>query len=80
MLLTSGKGTLGRFRTDSTLVKNIAGMQAQLDSLKAKLSGNGTIARAQSDSSLKVAMARMSAELAALMAEVQKNPKIFMPF
>jgi phospholipid/cholesterol/gamma-HCH transport system substrate-binding protein len=79
-LVASGNGTLGRFRNDSTLFRDIASVQAKLDSLKQRFSGNGTVARARSDSSLTIAMAKMNAELAALMADLKKNPRRFITF
>jgi hypothetical protein len=79
-LIASGRGSLGRFSKDSTLVKDVASVQARLDSLKQRFSGNGTIARSRSDSSLAVEMAKMNAELAALMADLKKNPRKYITF
>jgi phospholipid/cholesterol/gamma-HCH transport system substrate-binding protein len=79
-LLASGKGSLGRFKNDSTLFRDIAQVQARVDSLKQRFSGNGFIARSRSDSSLTIEMAKMNAELAALMADLKKNPGRFISF
>jgi hypothetical protein len=79
-MLSSGRGTLGRFRSDSTLIHSVASLQLQLDSLKSRFAGTGTFARARTDSALATEMARMNAELAALMADLRKNPKTYIAF
>ena len=79
-LMSSDKGTIGRFRSDSTLIKNVAELQADLDSLKLKFAGKGFVARSRADSSLAVQMTRMNAELAALIADLSKNPRRYIAF
>ena len=74
LLLSSGNGNVGRFRRDSTLKKEIAHLQAQVDSLRA-ISASGTgIGRMKTDSALTKEMARIRVELAALMADIKKHP------
>ena len=72
-LLSSGSGNVGRFRSDSTLQKQISHLQLELDSLRAMYSGAG-LSRMRSDTTLTVEMAKLRAELAALMADVKKRP------
>ena len=79
-LMSSDEGTIGRFRSDSTLLREVAKLQSDLDSLKLKFAGKGFIAQSRADSSLSVQMTRMKAELAALMAELGKNPRRFIQF
>lgn len=80
LLLTSGKGNVGRFRNDSTLGPAITGIRAEIDSLKALMATPGGIARVRSDTTLKTELARVSAELAALMADVKKNRGRYLRF
>ena len=79
-MFSSGRGTVGRFQNDSTLMKSIASAQLQVDSLKILFGGGGTMSRARTDSALAKEMARMSAELAALMADLKKNPRSYIAF
>ena len=73
-MLSSGDGNVGRFRRDSTLMKDIAHLQDELDSLRAMTSSGSGIGRMKTDSTLTKEMARMRVELAALMADVKKHP------
>lgn len=79
-MLSSGRGTVGRFQNDSTLIKSLASVQLQVDSLKLLFAGGGTMSRARTDSALAKEMARMKAELAALMADLKKNPRSYIAF
>jgi hypothetical protein len=73
-LLSSPTGNVGRFRTDSTLMKEVAHLQTQLDSLRALTTSGTGIGRMKTDSSLTKEMARIRVELAALMADLKKHP------
>jgi phospholipid/cholesterol/gamma-HCH transport system substrate-binding protein len=73
-LLTSGNGNVGRFRRDSTLIKQVAHLRSALDSLRGLVGSSNGIARARSDTALTAEMARMRLELAALMADLKKHP------
>jgi phospholipid/cholesterol/gamma-HCH transport system substrate-binding protein len=73
-LLTSGNGNVGRFRRDSTLIKQVAHLRSELDSLRGLMGSTNGIARARSDTTLTTEMARMRLELAALMADLKKHP------
>lgn len=73
-LMTSDRGNVGRFRRDSTLMKEVSHLQGQLDSLKSTYSAGSGIGRMKSDTTFKVEMARVRAELALLMADLKKHP------
>ena len=74
VLLSSGNGNVGRFRRDSTLMKDIAHLQSQVDSLRAMTSAGTGIGRMKTDSALTKEIARIHVELAALMADLRKHP------
>jgi ABC-type transporter Mla subunit MlaD len=74
LLLSSGNGSIGRFRRDSTLMKEVAHLQGQVDSLRAMTSASTGIGRMKTDSALTKEMARIRVELAALMADMRKHP------
>jgi hypothetical protein len=74
LLISSGNGSVGRFRRDSTLMKQVAHLQSQVDSLRAITSSGTGIGRMKTDSALTKEMARIRVELAALMADLRKHP------
>jgi hypothetical protein len=74
LLISSGNGNVGRFRRDSTLTKDVAHLQSQVDSLRAMTSSGTGIGRMKTDSALTKEMARVRVELAALMADLKKHP------
>lgn len=80
-LASSGRGTVGRFRRDSTLVPKIKGMMAELDSLRT-LAGNpmGTIGRAHTDSTLIRGMAKSRAALDSLIRDIKSHPLRYIAF
>ena len=73
-MLSSGDGNVGRFRRDSTLMKDIAHLQSELDTLRALTSSGSGIGRMKTDSTLTKEIARIRVELAALMADIKKHP------
>jgi hypothetical protein len=73
-MINSGDGNIGRFRRDSTLIDEVAGLRAQVDSIRAEWSGGKGLGRMRSDSTLRMEMARMRLELSALMADIRKRP------
>jgi hypothetical protein len=73
-MLSSGDGNVGRFRRDSTLMKDVAHLQGELDSLRALTTSGAGIGRMKTDSTLTKEMARIRVELAALMADIKKHP------
>jgi phospholipid/cholesterol/gamma-HCH transport system substrate-binding protein len=79
-LLSSGDGNIGRLRRDSTLMKDVAHLQAQLDSLRSAYAAGTGIGRMKTDSALTKEMARIRVELAALMADLKKHPLKYLNF
>ena len=80
-LVASDRGSLGRFRRDSTLPRTIAGMMAQVDSLSAILSDPvGAIAKAHKDSVLVRALAGSHASMDSLMRDIKKHPLRYIAF
>jgi hypothetical protein len=80
-LLSSNKGSLGRFQRDSTLMKKAGGVMAELDTLRA-LAGDplGSIGRAHPDSGLVRELARSRVLLDSLMQDVKKHPTRYIRF
>ena len=80
-LASSGRGSVGRFRRDSTLVPKISGIIAEIDSLRAMASNPaGTMGRARGDSTLIRAMDRARASLDSLMKDVKSHPLRYISF
>lgn len=80
-LMSSNRGSLGRFRRDSTLVTKATGVLAQLDSLRAFASNPiGNIAGAKSDSSLTRELDRTRVLLASLIRDIKSNPLRYINF
>jgi phospholipid/cholesterol/gamma-HCH transport system substrate-binding protein len=73
-LISTGRGNLGRFRKDSTLIKQISHLRSEVDSLRALSSSGGSLGKMKSDSTLSVEMRKLREELAALMADIKKRP------
>ncbi len=73
-LMTTGRGNVGRFRKDSTLMKQVSHLQGELDSLKSAYSAGAGIGRMKSDTTLTHEMARVRVELGLLMADLKKHP------
>jgi MlaD protein len=80
-LMSSKRGTIGRFRRDSTLVTKTSHVLAEIDTLRALLSNPvGTIASVHSDSALKQQLDRSHASLASLMRDVKSHPLRYIRF
>ena len=80
-LVASDRGSLGRFRRDSTLPRMIGGMMAAVDTLTGILSNPvGAIARAHKDSVLVRALASSRASMDSLMQDVKKHPGRYITF
>jgi hypothetical protein len=80
-LISSNKGTLGRFRRDTTLVTNASHVLAEVDTLRALLSDPlGSIAAAHPDSALTRQLDRTHALLASLIKDVKDNPLRYIRF
>jgi MlaD protein len=80
-LLSSNKGSLGRFRRDSTLIPRAKGVLAEVDTLRALLSDPlGTIAAAHSDSVLARELSRTHSLLASLIKNAKSHPLRYINF
>jgi hypothetical protein len=80
-LMSSNKGTLGRFRRDTTLVTKAQGVLAELDSLMLLASNPvGTISAAHPDSSLAKELSRTHTLLASLIKDIKKHPMRYISF
>jgi MlaD protein len=81
LLLSSGRGNVGRFRRDSTLPRQIASVRGSLDSLRALISNPyGEVARLRSDTTLKGEITRVRIELDSLMRDMKKHPMKYISF
>jgi ABC-type transporter Mla subunit MlaD len=81
LLLSSGRGNVGRFRRDSTLPRQVARVRAEVDSIRALLfNPQSGVARLRSDTTLKSGIARARVELDSLMREIKKHPGRFISF
>lgn len=80
-LMSSNKGSLGRFRRDTTLVSKANGVLAELDTLRAFASNPiGGIAGAKSDSTLTRELARTRVLLASLIRDIKAHPLRYINF
>lgn len=80
-LMSSNKGSLGRFRRDTTLVTNAKGVLAQLDTLMLLASNPvGSIAAAHPDSSLTKELSRTRGLLASLIRDIKSHPSRYINF
>jgi hypothetical protein len=80
-LASSKKGSIGRFRRDSTLVTKAKHVLAELDTLRSLVqSPVGTIAAVHSDSVLSRQLVRERALLDALISDIKSNPMRYIRF
>lgn len=80
-LLASPGTSLGRFRRDSTLARNMAEIRDEVSIVRALMtSPDGTIGRLASDSALVASLAQLEAELGRLMADVKEHPLRYISF
>jgi MlaD protein len=80
-LLSSNKGSIGRFRRDSTLITKAKGVLAEVDTLSALLSDPlGSIAAAHSDSLLSRQLARTRSLLDSLISDAKSHPLRYINF
>ncbi|HKO14731.1 MAG TPA: MlaD family protein [Gemmatimonadaceae bacterium] len=74
-LLASPHTTYGRFRRDSTLLREIGNLRAQLDTVRAEAaSPNGTLGRLKADSVLLRGIAHAQRDMASLFTDIQQHP------
>jgi phospholipid/cholesterol/gamma-HCH transport system substrate-binding protein len=80
-LLASANTSFGRFRRDSTLMRDVARLRDDLGTLRAQLErGDGTLGRLKTDSALTDAVARARAEMATLFTDLQRRPLHYIYF
>ncbi|HLE56065.1 MAG TPA: MlaD family protein [Rhodothermia bacterium] len=81
LLLSSGRGNVGRFRRDSTLMPQVAGIRAEVDSLRRLFSTPGSgISRLRSDSTLQREIGLARVQLDSLMMDLRKHPLKYISF
>jgi hypothetical protein len=75
-LLSSGQGSLGRLRRDSTLMAEVDDIRNELTLVRASLDDTrGTLGRARTDSALTTALGQAQHEMSLLFADIKKNPR-----
>ena len=80
-LIGSNKGSIGRFRRDTTLVTNASHVLAEVDTLRALFTNPvGTIAAAHSDSALARQLDQTHILLAALIRDAKAHPMRYIRF
>jgi hypothetical protein len=80
-LVSSGNGTVGRFRRDSTLKREITSVRAGVDSLRRLMSTPGnSLSKLRGDTTLKSEMARARVQLDSIMKDLKKHPGKYISF
>ena len=80
-LMSSNRGTLGRFRRDTTLATKAKGVLAELDTLMLLTSNPvASMEAAHPDSSLTKELSRTHALLASLIRDIKKHPSRYINF
>ena len=80
-LVASNGGSYGRFRRDSTLLREVADVRNEIDIIRALMaSPNGTLGRARGDSALFDALAGARRELTLIIADVHRRPLRYIHF
>ena len=80
-LLASDRGSFGRFRRDSTLLRTVGDLRDELSITAALLSSpDGTLGRFGQDSIIAVQTAEMSKQVTALFADIKKRPFRYIRF
>jgi len=80
-LLASDAHSLGRFRKDSTLMRDVADIRTELERVRSLLDRqDGTIGRFRTDSALVRAVHRDFAALDSLFADLKKHPLRYIAF
>jgi MlaD protein len=80
-LLSSNITSYGRFRRDSTLLREIGEVRGELGTVRARLaSPDGTLGRLQADSALFTTIADAEHEMTLIMADVRRHPLRYIHF
>ena|SRR5438874_742721 len=77
-LMSSGNGSVGRFRRDSTLLRHVGSVRAGLDSLRKLVTATSGVTRLKSDTTLSGEIARARSQIDSLMQEIKKHPRKYM--
>ena len=79
--LSSERTIFGRFRRDSTLLREVADLRNEIDILRARMaSPNGTIGRARADSAVFDQLTGLRREMAQLFADMRRRPLRYIRF
>ena len=80
--IVANKNTsFGRFRGDSTLMREVADIRNELDIIRARMaSPTGTLGRVRADSALFDAIAKAQREMTLIMADVRRRPLRYIHF
>lgn len=80
-LVSSDRHSLGRFRRDSSLTRDVKAVRDELERVRALASSpDGTIGRLRADSALTVALHRDLASMDSLFADIKKHPLRYIAF
>lgn len=80
-LLASGRGSLGRFRRDSSLVREMTDIRNEASIVQALLANPvGTVGRAGADSAIVRGLSDAQRSMAALMADLRRHPLRYVQF
>jgi hypothetical protein len=80
-LLASPNTSLGRFRRDSTILRDVADIRSELTEIQAALDEpRGTAGRVVADSALSVGVANARREMTLLFADVKAHPMRYISF
>lgn len=78
-MLSSGNGSVGRFRRDSTLGPTVARMKSEVDSLRNMMSGStSSLAKMRTDTALAAQLKIVRAQLDSLMTDIKKHPRKYL--
>jgi hypothetical protein len=80
-LLASDQHSLGRFRRDSSLVRDVGQLRTEMQRLQALAADpNGTIGRVRADSAITRGIHRDLVALDSLFADIKKHPQRYVAF
>ena len=80
-LLASERTSFGRFRRDSTLIREVADLRNEIDILRARMkSPEGTVGRAGADSAVFDELTGLRREMAQLFADIRRRPMRYIRF
>ena len=80
-LVASPNTSFGRFRRDSSLLREVADVRNELDIVRARMaSPNGTIGRMHADSTLMQALASTQREMTLIMTDIHRRPLRYVHF